>query len=96
VRDLPDDDDWITDRRRVIGDRFRAERLRQNLTQDAVYLASGISRYTLQRVEAGAEVRLSTLIRIAWVLEVPLADLFEEGPPPATGDVSGDGPCGRP
>ena len=96
MRDLPDDDDWIADRRRVIGERFRAERLQQNLTQDAVYLASGVSRYTLQRVEAGAEVRLSTLIRIAWVLEVPLADLLNEGPPPATGDESGDGPRGRP
>lgn len=82
MRDLPDNDDWIADRRRVIGDRFRAERLRQNLTQDAVYLASGVSRYTLQRVEAGAEARLSTLIRIAWVLEVPLAELLSERPAP--------------
>jgi transcriptional regulator with XRE-family HTH domain len=82
VRDLPDDDDWIADRRRIIGDRFRAERIRQNLTQDAVYLASGVSRYTLQRVEAGAEVRLSTLIRIAWVLDVPLAELLSERPAP--------------
>jgi cytoskeletal protein RodZ len=54
VRDLPDDDAWIADQRRNIGDRFLAERLRQNLAQDAVYLASGVSRYTLQRVEAGA------------------------------------------
>ena len=82
MRDLPDDDDWIADRRRVIGERFRAERLRQNLTQDAVYLTSGVSRYTLQRVESGAEVRLSTLIRIAWVLELPLAELLGERPAP--------------
>jgi transcriptional regulator with XRE-family HTH domain len=82
VRDLPDDDEWIADRRRAIGDRVREERLRQNLTQDAVYLASGVSRYTLQRVEAGAEARLSTLIRIAWVLEVPLAELLDERPAP--------------
>jgi hypothetical protein len=26
VRDLPDDDTWLTDRRRAIGDRVRAER----------------------------------------------------------------------
>ena len=82
VRDLPDDDDWIAERRRAIGERFRAERLRQNLTQDAVYLTSGVSRYTLQRVESGAEVRLSTLIRIAWVLELPLAELLGERPAP--------------
>ena len=82
MRDLPDDDEWIADRRRAIGERFRAERLRQNLTQDAVYLTSGVSRYTLQRVESGAEVRLSTLIRIAWVLELPLAELLGERPAP--------------
>ena len=82
VRDLPDDADWIAERRRAIGERFRAERLRQNLTQDAVYLTSGVSRYTLQRVESGAEVRLSTLIRIAWVLELPLAELLGERPAP--------------
>jgi transcriptional regulator with XRE-family HTH domain len=77
VRDLPDDDEWIVERRRGIGERVRAERLRQNLTQEAVYLAAGIGRYTLQRVEAGAETHLSTLIRIAWVLEVPLSELME-------------------
>ena len=76
MRDLPDDDEWIAARRRAIGDRVRAERLRQNLTQDAVYLAAGISRYTLQRVEAGAEMKLSTLLRIAHVLDVPLPVLL--------------------
>jgi transcriptional regulator with XRE-family HTH domain len=75
VRDLPDDDEWIADRRREIGDRIRRERLRQNLTQDRVWLAAGITRYTLQRVEAGAEAKLSTLLRIAHVLDVPLAEL---------------------
>ena len=50
-----------------------ASRIDQNLTQDAVYLAAGISRYTLQRVEAGAEMKLSTLLRIAHVLDVPLS-----------------------
>jgi len=56
----------------------RAERIRQNLTQDTVYLAAGVSRYTLQRAEAGAEMKLSTLLRIAAVLEIPLADLMRE------------------
>jgi transcriptional regulator with XRE-family HTH domain len=77
VRELPDDDTWIHERRRAIGDRVRAERLRQNLTQDAVWLAAGISRGTYQRVEAGQEWRSSTMMRIAWVLDVPLADLME-------------------
>lgn len=75
VRDLPDDDEWIAAHLRDIGDRVRAERLRQNLTQEAVYLAAGISRYTLQRVEAGADMKLSTLLRIARVLAVPVTTL---------------------
>ncbi|MFI7393997.1 helix-turn-helix transcriptional regulator [Streptomyces tendae] len=77
MRDLPDDDSWITERRRVIGDRIRTERLHQNLTQDQVYLAAGLSRWTYQRVEAGEDWRSSTLLRIAWVLDLSLADLWE-------------------
>ncbi|MEU3620584.1 helix-turn-helix transcriptional regulator [Streptomyces sp. NPDC006872] len=75
MRDLPDDDTWITDRRRAIGDHLRQERRRQNLTQDQVWQAARVDRRTLQFVESGAEVKLSTLLRIAWVLEVPLGDL---------------------
>ncbi|HEY9353715.1 MAG TPA: helix-turn-helix transcriptional regulator [Nocardioides sp.] len=75
MRDLPDDDQWICDRRRAIGERIREERERQNLTQDAVWLAARISRGTYQRVEYGEEVTLGTLLRIAAVFGVPLADL---------------------
>ena len=77
MRDLPDDDEWITARRREIGRRVRDERLRQNLTQDHVWLAARISRYTLQRVEAGAEMKLTTLLRIAHVLDISLTDLLQ-------------------
>jgi transcriptional regulator with XRE-family HTH domain len=76
MRDLPDDDDWIPERRRVIGDRVRAERRRQGLTQDQVWLAARLDRRTVQNVEAGREMKLSTLLRIAYVLDVPLADLM--------------------
>lgn len=75
MRDLPDDDSWIFDRRRAIGQRIRGERLRQNLTQDQVWLAAGIDRRTLQRIEGGKDATLSTLLRIAHVLGVPLAEL---------------------
>lgn len=76
VRDLSDDDDArLAAWRRVIGDRIRDERLRQNQTQEALYLAAGIARYTLQRAEAGADVQVSTLQRIAQALDVPLSDL---------------------
>jgi transcriptional regulator with XRE-family HTH domain len=75
VRDLPDDDQWIRDRRMAIGTRIREERERQKLTQDDVWLAAHISRGTYQRVEYGEEVTLGTLLRIAWVLGVSLSDL---------------------
>ncbi|MEU0584603.1 helix-turn-helix transcriptional regulator [Streptomyces sp. NPDC006132] len=75
---LPDDDAWITEERRAIGDRIRAERERQDLTQERLILAAGIDRVTLWRVETGEESKLSTLLRIARVLGVPLAELIGE------------------
>lgn len=75
MQDLPDDDAWIRDQRRAIGERIRQERRRQKLTQDDVWIAARLNRWTVQRVEAGEEVKLSTLLRIARVLDVPLADL---------------------
>jgi transcriptional regulator with XRE-family HTH domain len=75
VRDLPDDDTWIHDRRRAIGDRIRAERERQHLTQEQVILAARIDRVTIWRVETGQEMKLSTLLKIARVLDVPLEEL---------------------
>ncbi|MEU8538356.1 helix-turn-helix domain-containing protein [Streptomyces parvulus] len=77
MRDLPHDDDWIPERRRAIGDRVRTERRRQGLTQDQVWQAARIDRRTVQNVEAGQEMKLSTLLRIAWVLDVPIATLME-------------------
>ncbi|WP_309095289.1 helix-turn-helix transcriptional regulator [Streptomyces sp.] len=75
---LPDDDSWLIDERRAIGNRIRAERERRNLTQEALILAAGIDRVTLWRVETGEESKVSTLLRIARVLGVPLAELLGE------------------
>ena len=75
VRELPDDDSWIPDRRRIIGDRVRAERKRQKLTQEQVMLAARIDRVTLWRLESGQETMLSTLLRVARVLDVTLSAL---------------------
>lgn len=75
---LPDDDDdaWFSGQLRAIGARIQAERLHQNLTQERLYLAAGISRWTLQEIEAGrSNPTARTLLRIARVLNVPLADL---------------------
>jgi transcriptional regulator with XRE-family HTH domain len=76
VRDLPDDADVrLAARRRAIGDRIRDVRLQRNRTQEELYLAAGIARYTLQRAEAGADVQVSTLQRIAMALDITLAEL---------------------
>jgi transcriptional regulator with XRE-family HTH domain len=75
-RDLPDDDDWIRARQQQIGQRIQAERIRQNLIQEAVFLAAGLDRRTLQAIEAGtANPTLVTLLRLTYVLDMPLADL---------------------
>ncbi|MFI9766400.1 helix-turn-helix domain-containing protein [Streptomyces sp. NPDC052415] len=59
-----------------MGERFRAERLHQNLTQEAVYLTAGIDRLTLQNLEAGrGNPTFRVLLRVAHVLDVSLADL---------------------
>ncbi|MDX3629065.1 helix-turn-helix transcriptional regulator [Streptomyces europaeiscabiei] len=77
LRDLPDDDDWIRARQQAIGERIQAQRLRQNLTQEAVYLAADVHRGTLQALEAGrANPTIETLLRLAHVLDVPLSDLL--------------------
>lgn len=75
MQDLPDDDAWIADRRRAIGARVRAEREHRNLTQEQVMLAARLDRVTIWRVETGQEMKLSTLLKIARVLDVSLADV---------------------
>jgi transcriptional regulator with XRE-family HTH domain len=77
VQDLPDDDSWIIERHAAIGNRLQAERLRQNLTQESVFLAAGIDRRTLQAIEAGqGNPTVATLLKIAYVLGIPLTDLI--------------------
>jgi transcriptional regulator with XRE-family HTH domain len=77
VPQLPDDDTWLLDSRRAIGDRIRVERMRQNRTQESVFLAAGMGRKTYQDVEAGnTDARVSTLLRIAHVLGVHVAELL--------------------
>lgn len=73
---LPDDDAWLTEHSRVLGDRIREARKQQKVTQEQLYLRAGISRDVLQRIEAGQHnPTLYTLLRLARVLDTPLADL---------------------
>ncbi|MFD6024574.1 helix-turn-helix domain-containing protein [Streptomyces griseoluteus] len=73
----------MTPHLQLIGDRIRAERLHQNLTQEHVFLAAGIDRRTLQSLEAGrGNPTIRAILRISHVLNVPLRDLLAERPPP--------------
>lgn len=75
---LPDDDGWLRDRRRAIGDRIRIERIRQDRTQEDVFLTARMGRKTYQDVEGGlVDARISTLLRIAHSLGVHVSDLLK-------------------
>lgn len=77
LRDLPEDDEWIRSQLGTVGRRIRAERQRQGLTQEAVYLAAGLDRRTLQAIEAGTgNPTLITLMRLAYVLGASGADFI--------------------
>jgi len=77
VPTLPDDDDWLLAERRAIGDRIRVTRLRQDMTQERVFLAAAVGRTTYQDIEAGrVDARISTLLRIARILGVHVTDLL--------------------
>lgn len=72
----PDDDAWLLEHSRVLGDRIRAARKRRRISQEHLHLHAGISRNVLQLIESGRHnPTYFTLLRIARVLDVPLADL---------------------
>ncbi|MFI9244120.1 helix-turn-helix domain-containing protein [Streptomyces sp. NPDC053086] len=76
---LPDDDAWLRRERQAIGDRIRVTRLRDNRTQESVFLAAGVSRSDYQGVESGtADARITTLLKIAAVLGVHVTDLLRD------------------
>ncbi|WP_055693341.1 helix-turn-helix domain-containing protein [Streptomyces prasinopilosus] len=71
--DLPE---WVPAARRATGDRIRVRRLHQNLTQESLAHAAGIDRSTIQRMEAGHEMKLTHLLLVAHALRVHVVDLL--------------------
>jgi len=67
---------WILDARRATGDRIRVRRLHQNLTQESLAHVSGLDRSTIQRMEAGKEMKLSHLLAVAHALRLHVTDLL--------------------
>ncbi|MFI2426488.1 helix-turn-helix domain-containing protein [Streptomyces sp. NPDC018955] len=70
--------DWIIARRRVVGDRIRAARREQQLTQEMLAELAGLDRQAINRIEqAHASPLLDNLFRIADALDIPLSELVK-------------------
>ena len=64
-----------------VGQRMQQERLNQNMEQAILARQAGISRRTLQRLEAGGVATLATMLRVLRVLgKLSALDVFL--PPP--------------
>ncbi len=71
-----------------VGQRIRAERLRNNLSQTELGAAMGVTFQQVQKYERGSNrVSASTLAKAAVALNTPVADLF---PPLAGGEDTKD------
>jgi transcriptional regulator with XRE-family HTH domain len=68
--------EWVPAARRAVGDRIRVRRLQQAMTQESLAHAAGIDRSTIQRMEAGHEMKLSHLLLVAHALRVHVVDLL--------------------
>ncbi|SDN17400.1 DNA-binding transcriptional regulator, XRE-family HTH domain [Streptomyces wuyuanensis] len=71
-----DQPEWILDSRRRIGLRVRDARMYADLTQERLAHRAGIDRSTVQRIEAGEEMKISHLLLIARELRIHVADLL--------------------
>jgi len=71
-----DPPEWVPAARRATGDRIRVRRLHQNMTQESLAHAAGIDRSTIQRMEAGHEMKLTHLLLVAHALRVHVVDLL--------------------
>jgi transcriptional regulator with XRE-family HTH domain len=71
-----DQPEWVLDARRATGDRIRIRRLHQNMTQETLAYTRGVDRSTIQRMEAGSEMKLSHLLLVAEALRLHVTDLL--------------------
>ena len=72
----PPPDDRVLARRRAIGEQIRTTRRTAKLTQEALGERAGVDRQSINRIENGHQAAsIDTLIRIAYALDTPLADL---------------------
>ncbi|MEV1063359.1 helix-turn-helix transcriptional regulator [Streptomyces sp. NPDC050263] len=72
---MPDDQpEWERLACQDQGDRIRQAREHANLTQEKLAEKADLGRSTIQRIEAGAGIKYTHLIRIGRALDVPLSD----------------------
>jgi DNA-binding XRE family transcriptional regulator len=71
-----DQPQWVLDARRATGDRIRVRRLHLDMTQETLAYTSGLDRSTIQRMEAGSEMKLSHLLLVAEALRMHVTDLL--------------------
>lgn len=70
--------DWVLARRRALGDRIRLERAARGLSQERLAELAAMDRQAINRIEQGHQAALvDNLFRIAWALDVPLAQLVQ-------------------
>jgi transcriptional regulator with XRE-family HTH domain len=72
---------------KAVGTRFAAARVAAEIGPVALADAAGISRNSLRELEAGANVKLRTLLRAALALRLHPADVFEDRPRPAQATI---------
>jgi transcriptional regulator with XRE-family HTH domain len=70
---------------RKVGENVKVARIRKGWKQEQLALDSGSARTTISELESGIDAKLSTLVRIAASLDVPLAVLVEDVPLPPKG-----------
>jgi len=56
----------------ILTDQIRSERLRRNWSQQDLATKAGLTQSQLSRIERGADVRLSTLLEVARVLDLEI------------------------
>jgi transcriptional regulator with XRE-family HTH domain len=71
---------WVRDQRRKYGRRIQLWREWRGLTQEQLEERVPLSLSSLQRIEAGGEIRFSAVIVVADALGVPIGTMLSADP----------------
>lgn len=82
---MPTDDlpEWLQRHRWEVGERLRARRIEQGLTQEELAERAGVDSKTVSRAENGRyPISVDQVARFARALDVPSAGLLPDSDPP--------------